>query len=444
MNIKMLLDHMVPITKQFLPALLAVSAPALMHILDMIVLTKLGKDAFMHALLVLPVVILLIQISSAALGGTITSATAKASVNEGHAHAVAAVRGGLMTSLVFAVAFVALFSLVSLAVMYWGPSQALSGATYEYGLSFCLFATVMWISNALAASLRGFSDFKSTMRHSWIVLILYCLMAAFVLKVAVNESETTQLRLAAIAFCLPYALILPVQLLALKRWCPLDELFGSAAPTTFRPMLRQAAIAAFVPLIANLTAQVLIAAFNLPNLKPALPILGMAMRIEYVLSILMFGLGTVAISVLARKLAQKAFVPASEAIIAVLVLAILVLTALLLPFFIKPDWIFGLLTLTNLEAEFVRPYTLFVVPTYYLYGTGLVLFFCLQAAQAAQFGLAATTLRFAAVASSLFVAYLLGVLSPTNAFQILGASFMLYSMLMLVFTRKVYARSLAM
>lgn len=444
MNIKTQFDHLSHIAKLSLPALLAVTAPALMHIADTIVLSKLGNDTFMHALMVLPIVILLIQISASALGGAITTATAKASVHEGHEQVAAVIRSGLFASGLFATAFIVLFSLGTSPRLPWSKSWSLPDASYEYGLAFCLSATLMWISNALAASLRGFSDFKSTMQHSWIVLALYCLLGALVMRVAVHESEIVKLRLAAAALCLPYAFIFPIQLLALKRWCPLNELFSGAVFPSFPPLLRQAAVAAVAPLIASLTAQVVIATFTLPELRPAMPILGMGMRIEYVISILMFGLGTVALSVLARKLAQRAFTLASETIIAVLTLAVLVLSVIILPFFVNFDFLLNFLNWTNIDMMLVRPYVLFVIPTYYLYGTGLVLFFCLQAAQAPQFGVIATALRFAAVVVALLSAHSLNVLSATSVFQILGSSFILYWFLMLMFTHKTYAHKSSM
>src|SRR3954466_11127591 len=184
------------------PTLLAVAAPALMHALDAIVLLKLGQDIFYHAALLLPVVVLLAQISASALGGAITTAVARANAEGGPERAAHIVRAGMVVAWIFAVAFFTGFAILAKYPIPWkGGAWALPNQSYQYGIAFTLAAFFIWTSNALAAVLRGFGEFKRAMVHSWLALCAYAVLAYTLLASANNHDATVLLRYAGALIC---------------------------------------------------------------------------------------------------------------------------------------------------------------------------------------------------------------------------------------------------
>jgi putative MATE family efflux protein len=412
------------------PNIVGLFAMTLLIGYDGYILGRLGADALAGIALVLPLSMLMLQMSAGGLGGATTAAVARALGAGEREQASRLAQHALLIALA-AAAFFTLAEAIAGSQLYaamGGRGKALADAAAYSGILFGGGA-VIWLTNVLAAIVRGTGNMLvaslAVLATTAIHLVL-CPVLVFgagpVPAFGIAGAAASILVANAIAALAMVVLLLQpsaaVHLLR-WRWRPVSALF--------RAILRVGLPASLNPVISN--ASIALATGYMGSFGTiAVAGYGVAARLEYILVPIAFGFGSALTAMVATNMgagqARRAKqVTWAGAGIVLAVTGLIGVAAALWP----GAWM-GIFTTDEAVREAGSRYLRIVGGCYGFFGLGLALFFASQGAGRMLWPLAASTTRFAVIAVGGWICIRLLSAPPAAFFTVVALSFAAYAL----------------
>lgn len=397
---------------------------------DGFILGRLGADALAGIALVLPLSMLMMQMSNGGMGGAVTAAVARAlgagrSDDAGrlaqHALFIACVSGALFT----------------LAQLGFGravyAAMGGQGAALDDALAYSnvLFggAVVIWVTSVLAGSVRGSGNMllpSLTLLGTAIVHVALCPLLVFgwgpVQGLGIAGAAASTLVANALA-----GAVLAAHLLRSGGAVHLRRVAWRLRVDVLREILRVGLPASVSPVISNVSIAISTAFVGSYGIS-ALAGYGVAARLEYILVPIAFGFGTALTAMVATNMGagqpERALRVAwtGGAVVAAITGTIGLAAALM------PGLWMNLFTADPAVREFGFLYLNIVGGCYGLFGLGLALFFASQGAGRMSWPLTASTARLAVVAGGGWICVHLLQAPPIAFFFVVAASFAAYAL----------------
>jgi putative MATE family efflux protein len=291
------------------PTVLVIVAQVFVGVAEMFYVSFLGTAALAGVTLVFPIMMLMSMMSNGGIGGGVSAAVARAIGARRSDDADALVLHALIVAIVFGLAFTAAMLLFGPTFYAWlgGTGEVLDARTYS-GFVF-IGAVPSWIVGQMAAALRGAGNVRLpaivTMVSAAILVVLSpALIFGFGpipgLGIAGAGVAATTFSLTA-AVVLMRSLACGRSLVTLRRVRLEQRLFGD--------ILRVGLPSALGAVQFNLVTVLVTGAVGLFGTE-ALAGYGIAVRLDYVLIPLMFGLGTSIVTMVATNIGAHDFVRA--------------------------------------------------------------------------------------------------------------------------------------
>jgi putative MATE family efflux protein len=413
-----------------MPNVFGLFATTLVIAYDGYILGRLGANALAGVALVFPLSMLMLQMSGGGYGGGVTAAVARALGGGRGGEANRLAQHALLIAFVIA----ALFTLAMLGfgrVIYaaMGGRGAALGAALAYSNIFFGGALVIWMTNTLAAIMRGTGNMlvpSLMLAAAAAAHLLLCPLLVFgwgpLAGLGIAGAALSTLCTSALAGCVLAAHLVrgkgAVQLLR-ARWRLRPELLRAilrvGAPASLSPVLSNASIAAATALIGSYGTA-------------ALAGYGLAARLEYIMAPIAFGFGTVLTTLVATNMGAGQHERALRAtwtggvVVAAITGAIGIVAA------IAPALWMNRFSGDPAVLEFGNAYLHIVGACYGLFGLGLALFFASQGAGRMFWPLAGSVARLAVVAIGGWIAVHLFQVPPSGFFIIIAAGFAVYAL----------------
>jgi putative MATE family efflux protein len=404
---------------------------------DGFILGRLGADALAGIALVLPLSMLMLQMSNGGMGGAVTAAVARAlgggrgedagSVAQ-HALVIACVSGLLFT----------LAQLVFGRAVY--AAMGGRGAALEEAMAYAnvLFAgaVVVWLNSALAATVRGSGNMllpSLALLGTAIVHVALCPLLVFgwgpVQGLGIAGAAASTLAANALA-----GAILAMHLLRHGGAVHLRRAEWRWRTDVLRDILRVGLPASVSPVISNVSIAISTAFVGGYGIA-ALAGYGVAARLEYILVPIAFGFGTALTAMVATNMGagqpERALRVAwtGGAVVAAITGTIGLAAALM------PALWMNLFTTDAAVREFGFLYLNIVGGCYGLFGLGLALFFASQGAGRMSWPLTASAARLVVVAGGGWICVDLLQAPAAAFFFVVAASFVAYALTLTVAIR---------
>lgn len=303
-----------------LPTLLRLATPNVLGLFavtvvigyDGYIVGKLGADALAGVAIVLPLAMLMLQMSAGSLGATATATVARALGERDGAQAVRLARHAVLMGLAASLPF-ALAGTSSAAYQALGAQGAVLAQALDYASVLFVGAAAMWTVNVLSGIARGVGDMPAaslTLIGTTALHLLVCPLLVFgagpvpPLGVAGAAASTVACNgvaaLALLAWLSRPAS--PVRLLG-RGW--------SLQPQALRSLLAVALPSALGPVLSN-GSIALAAAYVGTFGSVALAAYGIAARLEYILVPIAFGIGSALTAMVATNIGANQFARAKR------------------------------------------------------------------------------------------------------------------------------------
>lgn len=414
-----------------LPTLLRLATPNVLGLFattivigyDGYIVGLLGADALAGVALVLPLAMLMLQMSAGGLGGATTAAVARALGAGDAARATRLAQHALMIGLLASLLFTLVASRRGLYAAMGGQGAGLAHAA-SYASVLFGGAAAIWTINVVAAAARGTGHMLAAslaLVGTTALHLLLCPVLVFgfgpvpPLGVAGAAASTVA--------CNAVAAIALLAWLS-RRGGPL-RIAGTPwrlQREDFRSILRVGLPASFNPILSNgsiALATAYMGAFG----SVAVAAYGVAARLEYILVPIAFGMGTALTAMVATNMGAsqparaKQVTWAGAGLVAAVTGAIGVAAAL---------WPHAWMALFTSDAALQAAgagYLRIVGASYGFFGLGLALFFASQGAGRLAWPLAASTLRLLTVAIGGWLALRVFALPPEALYAVIALSF---------------------
>ena len=412
------------------PNVLGLFAMTLVIGYDGYILGRLGADALAGVALVLPLSMLMLQMSAGGFGGAATAAVARALGAGKPDDASRLAQHALFIALVCGVAFTLLqFGAGRLVyTAMGGRGDALADAMAYANVMFG-GAVVIWLTNVLSAVVRGSGNMllpSLALVGTACLHLLLCPLLVFgwgpIGGLGAAGAAASTVTVNALS-----ALVLGAWLLRRDGAVHLRRMPWRLNADFSRIILRVGVPGSLSPVISNASIAVctaLVGSFG----TAALAGYGVAARLEYILVPIAFGFGTALTAMVAtnmgagqhRRALRVAWV--GSALVAAITGAIGITAA------VAPALWMNLFTADAAVREFGALYLNIVGGSYGLFGLGLALFFASQGAGRMFWPLAASTARLAVVAGAGWACVHLLQTSVTVFFGVVAASFAVYAL----------------
>jgi putative MATE family efflux protein len=380
------------------PTVLVIVAQVFVGVAEMFYVSFLGTAALAGVTLVFPIMMLMSMMSNGGIGGGVSAAVARAIGARHSDDADALVLHALIVAIVFGLAFTAAMLLFGPTFYAWlgGTGEVLDAARTYSGFVF-IGAVPSWIVGQMAAALRGSGNVRLpaivTMVSAAILVVLSpALIFGFGpmpgLGIAGAGVAVTTFNLTA-AVVLMRSLACGRGLVALRRVRLEQRLFGD--------ILRVGLPSALGAVLFNLVTVLVTGAVGLFGTE-ALAGYGIAVRLDYVLIPLMFGLGTSIVTMVATNIGAHDFVRARRIAWTGALLAAFVAEAIGCLVAIWPGVWLGLFTSDPGVLASGALYLRIVGPLYGAIGLGLLLYFANQGAGQVVLPIIAGTMLFVVAA----------------------------------------------
>ena len=421
-----------------LPTLMRLAAPNIMGLFAMtlvigydgFILGRLGSHALAGVALVLPLSMLMLQMSAGGIGGATTAAVARAlgagNADEAsrlaqHALVIALVAGGLFMVAQF-IAGQAIYSAMG------GRGDTLRDALAYSNVMFG-GAVLVWCTNVLAAVVRGSGNMalpSLALFGMAVVHVVLCPLLAFgfgpVPGLGVAGAAASTLTANALA-----SLVLLVHLLRPGGAVRLNRVAWQMRRPLFGAILRVGIPASVSPIISNASIA-LATAFVGSYGTVALAGYGAAARLEYILVPIAFGFGTALTAMVATNMGAGQPQRALRAAWAGAAVVFVITGAIGLAAAVAPAVWMNLFTTDAAVREVGSLYLNIVGGFYGLFGFGLALFFASQGAGRMAWPLGASMTRMAMVGVGGWVCVSL-LQAPAQAFfTVVAISFAAYAL----------------
>jgi putative MATE family efflux protein len=390
-----------------LPTLLRLSAPNVVGLFastvvigyDGFILGRLGSDALAGVALVLPLAMLMLQMSAGGIGAATTGAVARALGAGDRRLAARLAQHALMIALAAALLFTAVGTSRGFYTLLGGQGTVLDTA-HRYAAVLFSGAAVVWLTNVLAGIVRGTGEMlvaAAALLATTAVHLLLCPALVFgagplpALGVAGAAASTLVSNgIAGIGLALWLSRRAGAVDIARAAWAPARELFAR--------VLRVGLPASLSPVISN-TSIALATAWMATFGAAAVAGYGIAARLEYILVPIAFGVGSALTAMVATNLGAGQLARARQItwLGAGLVLAVTGAIGVWAALF--PQVWMGLFTADAAVRDAGVAYLRAVGALYGFFGLGLALFFASQGAGRLLWPLVATATRMAVVAA---------------------------------------------
>lgn len=421
-----------------LPTLLRLATPNVIGLLattiaigyDGYIFGRLGADALAGVALVFPLAILMQQMSAGGMGGGITASVARAIGGGRNEEAGQLAQHALLIAMLLAAVF-------TLAVLSGGPllyrAMGGKGAALDAALAYSNFlfggAVVIWLTNTLAAIVRGGGNMvlpSLMLAGTTAIHIVLCPLLVFGAGPLPGLGPAGAALSGLLANGVVAALLLrhllraagPVRL-RLARFTVSRERLASilrvGAPASLSPILSNSSIA---------LATALIGSFG----TTALAGYGIAARLEFIMAPIAFGFGTALTTLVATNMGAGQLPRALRAawvgggVVASITGGLGLIAAL------EPGWWMNHFSDVAAVREFGAAYLHVVGPAYGLFGLGLALFFASQGAGRMFWPLAGSVARLVCVGLVGWIAVHVLHAGATTFFVIVAAGFVIYAL----------------
>ena len=421
-----------------LPTLFRLAAPNVLGLLvvtvmigfDGWILGRLGPDALAGAALVLPLSMLMTQMSAGGMGGAVTAAVARA-LGAGRPRDAESLA---WHALMIAVALATVFTLVLLAAgqrLY--AAMGGQGGALEAALAYSdvLFAGALltWLANTFAAIVRGAGNMalpSGTMVAMAFVHLGLCPLLVFgsggwaglgIAGAAVSNLATSTLTIAVLAAWL-------VRGGGFRR----SGIGSRPRRTDFAAILRVGAPASLSPVLSNLSVALVTALVGGYG-TAALAGYGIAARLEYVMVPVAFGFGTALTALVATNMGAGQRERALRAtwsgasVVAGFTGLVGIAAA------IQPSWWMNMFSGDPEVLDFGARYLRVVGASYLMFGLGLALFFASQGAGRMFWPLAGSFARVLCVGGVGWLAARVFDAGAEVLFAVVAAGFLLYALI---------------
>lgn len=411
------------------PNVLSLVAATVVVAWDAWLVGRLGADALAGVALVVPLSMLMVQMSSGAIGGTVAAMVARALGAGQRDHAERLAQQSLWVALAMAAVFTTVVLGFGHAVFtgFGGRGAALDAALAYAGVWFA-GAPAIWVTNILAGVVRGSGQMllpAATMASIALGHVLLSPLLVFGagpwpgLGIAGAAASTVSCHALA-------AVVLATRLagggigirLHRQGWRPqpavLRSLLALGLPTAMSPLLSNACIATATALIAT-------------HGTAALAGFGLAARLEYIVLPIAFGFGSALTTLVATNIGagqrERALRAAwtGAGVVTALSGAIGIAAAL------APGWWMNLFTADPAVREYGSLYLRIAGSCYGLFGLGLALYFASQGAGRMFWPLVGSVSRLAVVAGGGWVAVTWFHSQVGALFAVVAAGFVVYA-----------------
>lgn len=414
-----------------LPTLLGLATPNVLALFantvaigfDGYIVGRLGADALAGVAVVLPLAMLMLQMSAGSLGGSTTALVARAMGAGDTALATRHARHSLLLGLAASLLFTLVAAGPWLYALLGARGAALEQASRYAGVLFAGAAAV-WSVNVLAGVARGVADMRAAafaVIGTTAMHLLLCPLLVFgagpVPPLGVAGAAASTVICNAISALALLAWLSrrgrPVRLLA-PHWQVGREGFRAvlklALPSSVNPILSNSSIALATAYMAGFGSQA-VAAY------------GIAARLEYILVPIAFGFGVALTAMVATNLgagqaARAKTVAWTGAGLVWAVTGLIGAAAAVWP----QGWM-AMFTVDPGVQEVGSAYLRIAGGSYCFYGLALALFFASQGAGRLTWPLAASALRLVVIAIGGWLAVQLGGASPVPLYAVVALSF---------------------
>ena len=380
------------------PNVIGLFATTVMIGFDGYIVGQLGADALAGVAMVLPLAMLMLQMSAGSLGGSTTAVVARALGAGDAALATRLARHALVLGLAVSVLFTLLATRPGLYAAMGASGGALAQAT-RYATVLFAGAAAIWSVNVLAGVARGTGNMLAAslaLVGTTVMHLLLCPVLVFgagpIPPLGVAGAAASTVACNAVSALALLAWLsrgdAPVRLLG-TRWHLQRSVFRRvldvALPSSANPVLSNASIALATSYVGSF-GSLAVAAY------------GIAARLEYILVPIAFGMGSALTAMVATNMGadQAARAKRTTWVGAGLVLG--VTGAIGVAAALWPDGWMALFTADASVRAAGSAYLRIVGGCYGFFGLGLALFFASQGAGRLMWPLAASSLRLAVVA----------------------------------------------
>jgi putative MATE family efflux protein len=398
-------------------------------------LGHLGTAALAGSSLVFPVLMLMQMMSNGGIGGGVSSAVARAlgAGRKDDADALA------FHALVLAVVLGAIFSLGIIGAGTWlysalgGRDDALAAALLYSNLVF-IGAIPIWISALLSSVLRGSGNVKFAAAVTLAGIALLIPLSA-VLIFGWGPFPRLEVAGAGVAV-LTYSFFSALALIGfLRSGLSIVRLRATRLEwRLFKAILGVGALSAFGTIQSNLTVALVTAGVGLLGVE-AIAGYGVAVRLDYFLIPLMFGIGTATITMVATNIGAGQVVRARRIAWVAAAIGVAITEAIGLAAAIFPQAWIGLFSDDPTILATGSLYLRIVGPTYGLFGLGLMLYFASQGAGRVFWPVMAGTVRLVVAGLGAWVAASMFGASEETVFAIVAAATAAYGVMSLLAVR---------
>lgn len=419
-----------------LPTLLRLATPNIVGLFaltvtigyDGFILGRLGADALAGVALVLPLSMLMLQMSAGGLGGATTAAVARALGAGDTEQAGRLAQHALMIALA-AAAFFTLAEAAFGARLYGamgGREGALANAT-AYSAVFFGGIAAIWTANVLAAIVRATGNMAlaaASMLGTTAVHLVLCPALVFgfgpVPALGVGGAAASSLIANALAgLAMAVALLRPRSAVPLARWP-----WRARAPL-FRAILRVGLPASLNPVISNASIA-LTTAWMATFGTVAVAGYGVAARLEYILVPIAFGFGSALTAMVATNMGAGQAGRAKQVTWAGAGMVLAVTGLIGVASALWPQAWMAIFTTDEAVREAGSRYLRIVGGCYGFFGLGLALFFASQGAGRMLWPLVASGTRLAVVALGGWLGLQVLGAGPAGLFGVVALSFIAY------------------
>ena len=421
-----------------LPTLFRLAAPNILGLFAMtlvigydgFILGRLGADALAGVALVLPLSMLMLQMSAGGIGGATTAAVARAlgagSSDEAarlaqHALFIAIVAGALFT--------LAQFGLGRVTYAAMGGRGAALANAMAYASVLFSGAAIVWCNNVLAGIVRGSGNMllpALALLGMALVHVLLCPLLVFgagpVPALGVAGAAVSMLVANALS-----ALWLAAHLLRRRGAVQLRSVPWRLRAPLLAGLLRVGIPASLSPVISNASIALATAFVGSYGIA-ALAGYGVAARLEYILVPIAFGFGTALTAMVATNMGARQTQRALKVTWTGAAVVFAITGAIGLAAAIQPALWMNLFTTDPAVRNFGAQYLNIVGGCYGLFGLGLALFFASQGAGRMAWPLAASMARLVVVAAGGWVCVRWLQQGPTVFFLVVASSFAAYAL----------------
>ncbi|MET0238895.1 MAG: MATE family efflux transporter [Sphingobium sp.] len=424
-----------------LPNILIMLAQASTGLIETWWVSRLGTDALAGMALVFPAVMLMTTISAGALGGSISSAVARALGAGRQGDADALVLHAIVVNLLFGVAFSLLFLLLGEPIyrMLGGVGGELQAALVYSGVVF-IGNSFVWLMNGLASVVRG----TGNMAYPAIVTcvgVLFLIPVSPVLIFGFGPIPGFGIAgggMALVAYYMAGTVAMAWYIMAGRapvrfrwarlRWRLLSGILRVGSLSAINSILTNLVIAGTTALVASVAGVAAVAGF------------GTGVRLEYLLIPLIFGIGAPMVAMVGTNIGAGQSDRARHIALTGATLAFVMTEAIGLVAALFPTVWMTLFTHDPAAIAVGSAYLRTVGPFYGFFGLGLSLYFASQGAGRLFWPIVAGFARLAiAIGGGFLALHLSG--SMTMMFAVLAASLVAYGGV--IFTAVRFGRWLA-